>query len=230
MGTQRAAGGGEAHLGNAGVAAASALLVWVHPVGLGGRAVGPQLAPMLRDAPATVEARVSLEAEATAGPLRPALVQEGCGHRRRRWGAATGPDEVSPVGPAPARAFSAPGGELLGPIPPVTSEGSGLVDGEISIPDHGEVQLGVTILVTFIGVLGERDPRDPSEGDRPPLPQLRNPQQETQKVPGHCQLRLLEESAGHRSAPRPAPHSLDPRGRRGGWASPRRSGTARCCC
>lgn len=38
---------GEADLGNVGVAAAGALLAQVHPVGLGGWAVGPQLAPVL---------------------------------------------------------------------------------------------------------------------------------------------------------------------------------------
>lgn len=165
MGAQRKVGGGETDLGNARMAAASALLVRVHPVCLGGWAVGPQLAPVLRDAPATVEAGVSLEAEATAGPLRPALVQEGCGHRGHHWGAITGPDEGSPCGtPAPARAYAAPGSEVLSPIPQLTSEGSRLVDGEIAIPDHGEVQLGVTILITFIGILGEKDLCDPREG------------------------------------------------------------------
>lgn len=64
----------------------------------------------------------------------------------------------------------------LRPILPLTSEGGRLVDREISIPDHREVQLSVTILVTFIGVLGERDHTTP------------------QKVPCHSYLRLPGQS------------------------------------
>lgn len=39
------------------------------------------------------------------------------------------------------------------PVLPFTSEAGRLVYGEVSIPDHGKVQLGVTMLITFIGVL-----------------------------------------------------------------------------
>lgn len=60
-----------------------------------------------------------------------------------------------------ACANPAPEGMFPGPISLLTSEGCRLVDGEISIPHHRKVQLGVTIVIAFIGVLGERDHMTP---------------------------------------------------------------------
>lgn len=88
------------------MAASGTLLAWVHPVTFGSWAVSPQLAPVLRDTPATVESGISLEAEATARPLSPALVKKGCRHRRllmeqamaEKQG-ALGPPDLPPVVP-----------------------------------------------------------------------------------------------------------------------------------
>jgi hypothetical protein len=61
---------------------------------------------------------------------------------------------------APSSANPALGGRLLGPRSPLTSEAGRLINGEISIPDHREVQLSITKLITFIGVLGKMEPHD----------------------------------------------------------------------
>lgn len=109
---------GKADLGNAGVAAAGALLARVHPVGLGGRAVGPQLTPVLRDAPAAVEARISLEAEAAARPLRPALIQENCRQNALLGGSCREPGaRRTPRKGPPCRTWP----QLMATVPPEVS-------------------------------------------------------------------------------------------------------------
>lgn len=49
---------------------------------------------------------------------------------------------------------------LLGPMSPLTSEARRLINGEISIPNHREVQFGVTKLITFIEVLRKMEPHE----------------------------------------------------------------------
>lgn len=137
------------------MAASGPLLAWVHPVTFGSWAVNPKLAPVLRDAPATVESGISLEAEATARPLSPALVKKGCRHRRLLMEQAMAEKQraLGPPDLPPALPILPPGIMLLGPMSPLTSEARRLINGEISIPDHREVQFSVTKLITFIEVL-----------------------------------------------------------------------------
>lgn len=71
-----------AYLGDLGVGAAAVAAAGVHPAALVGQAVLPQRAAPLQHAPAALEARVSLQAQATALPQGRALVQVGCNGRR----------------------------------------------------------------------------------------------------------------------------------------------------
>lgn len=153
------------------MAASGTLLAWVHPIALGSWAVSPQLAPVLRDAPATVESGISLQAEATARPLSPALVKKGCRHRGLLMEQAVA-EKQGALGPPdlPQQCQLCPRSMLLRPIPSLTSEAGRLINGEISIPDHREVQFSITKLITFIEILRKMEPHKHKEDKQNPCP------------------------------------------------------------
>lgn len=98
-----------AYLGDLGVGAAAVATAGMHPAALVGQAVLPQRAAPLQHAPATLEARVSLQAQTTALPQGRALVQVGCnGRRSMRISMAPHPTGTAVLGeghlllPAPA--------------------------------------------------------------------------------------------------------------------------------